>query len=350
MREVCGTPIMAVVKADGFGLGAIRVARAAVSGGATELGVATIDEALTLRAASLEEPILAWMLHDGARVGEALDAKIRLSLTRRAQVAEVARLAAGLGVVAEIELEVETGMHRSGCSEADWDATLDEARRAEASGWVRVIGVWTHLSGCSPAHFTEPLETLGRAADLARRKGLRPRVHAAASLAATIDPRTRLDLVRLGASLVGIEPVRADPVGLHPAIRWESHITQLHDVREGALVGYGRHRIDSPRRLALIPVGYADGVPRRASPTLGVLTRTGHKLPFIGTISMDHAVVDIGDLEVSPGEAVVLIGDPLRGEPGLADWADALDTIEQEILTGLGDRVARVESTSAWPA
>lgn len=346
MRELCGTLVMAVVKADGFGLGAVRASRAALAGGASELGVATCEEALALRAAGIEAPILAWLLHDGARVREAIAAGIRLSLTDRSQVTVVAQTARDLGMVAEVELEIESGMHRSGCIEEGWAAMFEEAQRAEGQGWMKVVGVWTHLSGTAPEHFTTPLEILDRAVAMARRRGLRPRRHAAASLAATVDPRTRLDLVRLGASLLGIEPVRSRPVGLRPVIRWESRITQVHDVREGDLVGYGRHRVSSSTRLALIPIGYADGLPRRASPGLGVAV-AGQTLPFVGSISMDQAVVEVGGTEIGPGEPVVLIGDPRAGEPGLADWADALGTIEQEVLTGLGDRVARRDEVLA---
>lgn len=343
MKSRCGTPVMAVVKADGFGLGSARVARAALAGGATELGVATCNEALGLRADGLDVPILAWVIHEGAPLREAVSAGIRLGLTTPAQVVEIARIAAGLGRPAEIELEVETGMHRSGCPESDWPALFEAARTAEEAGHVRVIGVWTHLAGTAPEQFTAPLANLGRAVALARTYGLRPRQHAAASVAASIDPRARLDIVRLGASLFGIEPDRSHPVGLVPTARWESQIIQLRDVPAGARVGYGRDEVREPTRLALIPVGYADGLSRHASPGLGVRIADGSVVPFFGRISMDQSIVDVSGHDVAPGDPVVLIGDSRRGEPDLVACADALDTIEQEVLTGLGPRVARIE-------
>lgn len=346
LRALSGVPVMAVVKADGFGLGAARVARAALVGGASELGVATCDEALALRAAGITAPILAWLLHDGARVREALEQRVRLSVTSAAQLEEIARIAAALGVLAEVELEVETGMHRSGAAREDWPAFFAAAREQELEHRVRVIGVWTHLAGTAAEHFTGPLEALAEAIEMARGMGLRPRRHAAASVAAVTDPRTRLDLVRLGASLFGIEPVPDRPVGLRAVAVWESHVTQVRDAEADGLVGYGRDRIGRRTRLALIPLGYADGLSRRASPGLDVAI-AGRRFPFVGTISMDQAVIDIGDADVSAGDRAVLIGDADSGARSLREWADALGTIPQEVLTGLGSRVARIEEGQA---
>ncbi|MGM1018753.1 MAG: alanine racemase [Actinomycetota bacterium] len=346
LRALSGVPVMAVVKADGFGLGAARVARAALAGGASELGVATCDEALALRAAGITAPILAWLLHDGARVREALEQRVRLSVTSATQLEEIARIAAVLGVVAEVELEVETGMHRSGAAREDWPAFFAAAREQELEHRVRVVGVWTHLAGTAAEHFTAPLEALAEAVEMARGMSLRPRRHAAASVAAVTDPRTRLDLVRLGASLFGIEPVPDRPVGLRAVAVWESHVTQVRDAEAGGLVGYGRDRIGRRTRLALIPLGYADGLSRRASPGLDVAI-AGRRFPFVGTISMDQAVIDIGDADVSAGDRAVLVGDADSGARSLREWADALGTIPQEVLTGLGARVARIEEGQA---
>ncbi|BDZ40078.1 hypothetical protein GCM10025863_26920 [Microbacterium suwonense] len=257
MLGMCRTPVMAVVKAGGFGMGAVRAARAALAGGASELGVATCSEAIELRRAGITAPILAWVLHEDAPIAEALSCGIRLAPSSPAQVRHIAAVAAQQQVIAELELEVETGMHRSGCPQTHWQELFRAAADADS---VQVLGLWTHLAGTISEHFDEPLECLAEAAALAERSGLRPRLHAAASVAATVDPRTRLDLVRLGASLFGIEPVRDRPLGLNAVARWETRVSQVRDVAVGEVVGYDRVVLDHPSRLALLPVGYADGI------------------------------------------------------------------------------------------
>ncbi|MFS0911930.1 alanine racemase [Microbacterium sp. 179-I 3D2 NHS] len=342
LRSRCGTPVMAVVKAGGFGLGAVTAARAALAGGADELGVATCTEAIELRRAGIEAPILSWMLHDDAPIRDAVALGVRLAPTSTAQLARVAEAALSAGVVAEIEIEVESGMNRSGAPRAQWRA-LFEAASATPGVWV--AGIWTHLSGAAPEHFTEPLAQLDEALALARSLGLAPRRHAGASLAATVDPRTRLDIVRLGASIFGIEPVPDRPVGLTPVATWETRVSQTRDARGGQTVGYGRTPVHTATRLALIPVGYADGISRRASADRHPMTVSigGRRFPLIGAVSMDQSVIEVGDAPVMPGDRVVLLGDPARGEPSLSEWADALGTIPQEVLTAIGPRVARRE-------
>lgn len=349
MRALCRVPVMAVVKADGFGLGAAAVARAALAGGAAELGVATCDEALALRAAGIDAPVLAWMLHPGAPLVEALRAGVALSCASPGQLDAVAEAAAEAGVVARVELERDTGMNRSGCPAADWDDLCRAARRAEQRGLVDVRGIWTHFAATDddPASFAEPLALLDAAWRDAIALGLRPRRrHAASSLAAAIAPHARLDLVRVGAALFGIEPVASRPVGLVPVARWETAVAQVRDVEAGTAVGYGGgYRSSRPARLALLPLGYADGIPRSAWPGVTVSIR-GRRHPLVGAVSMDQCVVDVGDADVGVGDRVVLIGDAGAGEPVLAEWASILGTIPQEVLTRLGPRVARVEDPS----
>lgn len=349
MRGTCRTPVMAVVKAEGFGMGAERAARAALAGGASELGVATCSEAIALRRAGITVPILAWLLHEHAPVAEALKWGIRLAPSSPAQIRDIAAVAAAQQNVAELELEVETGMHRSGCSPEHWEELFQAA--SDASDAVRVVGLWTHLAGNQADHFDEPLARLADAAGLAERHGLRPRLHAAASVAATIDPRTRLDLVRLGASLFGIEPVRERPLGLAAVARWQTRVAQVRDVAVGDVVGYGRLVLDHPSRLALLPIGYADGIPRHAAFADGAMTVTlsGRRFPIVGAVSMDQTVIDVGDFPVERGDLVTIIGDPKQGEPGLDEWAQKLHTIPQEVLTGIGSRVARAE-VETWAA
>ncbi|WP_127476142.1 alanine racemase [Microbacterium sulfonylureivorans] len=345
LRALCGTPVMAVVKADGFGLGATAVARAALAGGAGELGVATCDEALALRAAGIDAPILVWMLHPGAPLADAIRADVTLSCASPRLLELIAAAAAETGLRARVELEVETGMHRSGCPPQDWPDLCAVARAAEQRGLVDVTGVWTHfgVTDDDAGAFARPLARLEHALRTARDTGLRPRRrHAAASLAAVVSPDARLDLVRIGAALFGIEPVRSRPLGLEPAARWETAVAQVRDVGPGDPVGYGaQYRTARSGRLALLPVGYADGIPRSAWPGVTVSVG-GIRHPLVGAVSMDQCVVDVGDAVVEVGDRVVLLGEPALGEPSLLEWSLILGTIPQEVLTGLGPRVARV--------
>lgn len=233
VRDLCGTPVMAVVKADGFGLGAEIVARAVLAGGATELGVATCDEALALRAAGIAVPILVWMLHPGAPLAEAIAADVTLSCASLAMLESIIAATEHVGVPARIELEVETGMHRSGCPPHEWLQLCGAADAAARRGAVEVTGVWTHsgVTDPRPEAFDEPLERLDRAWREAQDAGLaRLRRHAASSLAAVAVPAARLDVVRVGAALFGIEPVASRPVGLRPVVRWETVVTQMRDI------------------------------------------------------------------------------------------------------------------------
>lgn len=345
LREHCGTPVMAVVKADGFGLGAEVVARAALAGGASELGVATCDEALALRAAGITAPILVWMLHAGAPLVEAVRNEITLSCPSTRVLEFVAAAAEEAGVPARVELEVDTGMHRSGGPQQEWGELWAAARAAQVGGLLDVVGVWTHfgVTDDDPAAFADPLAMLDAAWTAAHRAGLRPqRRHAASSLAAVVSPAARLDLVRIGAALFGIEPVPSRALGLAPAARWETTVVQVRDVGAGDPVGYGQqYRTARAGRLALLPVGYADGVPRSAWPGVTV-SAGGVRHPLVGAVSMDQCVVDAGGADVEVGDRVVLLGDPAHGEPSLREWSLILGTIPQEVLTGLGPRVARL--------
>ena len=347
LRDECDAPVMAVVKADGFGLGAEAVALAALAGGAGELGVATCDEALQLRALGIAAPILAWMLHPGAPITDAICADVTLSCASAGQLASIVAAATEAGVPARIELEIETGMHRSGCPEREWAALCAAAREAERRGLVEVVGVWTHFGaiGEHPAAFEEPLARLDAARRTAYAVGLRPRRrHAASSLAALASPESRLDLVRIGAALFGIEPLPSRPLGLEPVARWETTVAQVRDVAAGDPVGYGgQYRTSRAGRLALLPVGYADGIPRSAWPGMTV-SIGGCRRPLVGAVSMDQSVVDMGDAAVEVGDRVVLLGEAALGEPSLAEWSLILGTIPQEVLTGIGRRVARVVS------
>lgn len=216
-------------------------------------------------------------------------------------------------------------------------------RCAETAGHLTVVGVMGHLAMASePGH---PANTQGRLAmrvgvEMAERAGLRPSVrHLAATAATLTDPSTHLDLVRVGAGLVGIDP--SGSTRLCAALRLTAPVVQVRRVPAGVGVGYGHtHVTDRPTTLALLPVGYADGLPRAASGAASVLV-AGLRRPVVGVISMDQTVVDLGDQPVEPGAEAVVFGPGDGGEPTVGDWATWAGTIPHEIVTGIGHRVRR---------
>lgn len=331
--------LMAVVKADGFGHGAVDVARTALANGATRLGVTSIDEALALRAAGLGAPVLSWLNPPDADFEEATRSGVDLAVPSLAHLAAAA--AAG---GARVHLHVDAGMARDGAEPSTWGQLCRSARRAELRGELEVVGVMGHL-GCAddPA---DDCNALGRtrfawALETARAAGLRPaHRHLAATAATLTDPRSHHTMSRVGAGLVGIDP--SGTTRLRPAMTLTAPVVQVRRVRGGTPVGYGHaYRTRGATHLGLVPLGYADGLPRLASGRAEVLVR-GRRRPLVGRISMDQLVVDLGERPVDLGEPVTVFGPGDAGEPTVAEWAGWAGTIAHEIVTGIGARVPRV--------
>ena len=335
--------LMAVVKADGFGHGALAVARTALANGATWLGVTSIEEALPLRAAGLQAPILSWLNPVDADFGAAIGSGVDLAVPSREHLAAIAAVS---GEPAHVHLHLDAGMARDGCPPMLWSELCRGARRAEQQGLVRVVGVMGHL-GCADVP-DDPANAAGRtrfawAVEVARSVGLRPsQRHLAATAATLTDPRSHHTMSRVGAGLVGIDP--SGTTALRPAMTLTAPIVSVRRVRAGTPVGYGNtHVTTSTTWLALLPVGYADGLPRSASNRAEVLVR-GRRCPVVGRISMDQTVVDLGPSAAGPDgppEQATVFGPGDHGEPTVADWAGWADTIEHEIVTGIGPRVSR---------
>jgi alanine racemase len=331
--------VLAVVKADGFGHGLGDVARTAVAAGATWLGVTSIAEGVAVREAGVAAPVLSWLNPVDADVMTAVRHRVDLSVPSVHHLDTVARS----GLLARVHLQLDTGMARDGAAEEDWPELMATARRAEVAGHVTVVGVMGHLArAAEPGH---PANAVGRLAllrgvEMARRAGLRPSVrHLAATAATLTDPTTHLDLVRIGAGLVGIDP--SGTTRLAAALRLTAPVVQVRRVAEGVGVGYGHtHVTDRATTLALLPIGYADGLPRAASGKAEVLV-AGHRRPVVGMISMDQTVVDLGEDPVEPGAEAVVFGPGDDGEPTVDDWAGWAGTIPHEIVTGIGQRVRR---------
>jgi alanine racemase len=329
--------LMAVVKADAFGHGAVPVARAAVQAGASWLGVAHADEALHLRAAGLDVPILTW-LYDPAELMLLGDVAVDVSVST---VAELQRVVSNPSVH-HVHLKLDTGLHRAGSSPDQWIELTRTAAHYEALGAVTVRGIWSHLSHGNSAdavQSTRQLQLLRTGVGLARRAGLRPSVvHLANSAGAITLDAPDTDLARIGAGLYGIDELG---IGLRPAMRLLSKLVQVRRIRAGEGVSYGHDFVaDRDTTIGLVPIGYADGLPRVAARRASVQCR-GVRMPVIGRIAMDQFIVDAGDLAIDPGELVTVFGDGSTGEPTAQDWADWAGTIPHEIYCGIGSRVPR---------
>jgi alanine racemase len=334
--ELARGEVMAVVKADGFGHGLGDVARTAVAAGATWIGVTSLAEAVTVRESGVDVPVLSWLnpVDVDARVAARYGIDLGVPSLHHLAVIEQAG-----GV--RVHLQLDTGMARDGASPDSWLALMSAARRAELAGRVSVVGVMGHL----PCADTPGLNEIGKRAllrgvEMARQAGLRPSVrHLAATSAALTDPGTHLDVVRIGAGLVGIDP--SGTTRLRSALRLTAPVVQVRRVAAGTGVGYGHsHVTERATTLALLPVGYADGLPRTASGRAEVFVG-GRRRPVVGVISMDQVVIDVGDDPVLPGDEALVFGPGDSGEPTVGDWARWAGTIPHEIVTGIGTRVRR---------
>lgn len=337
--------LMAVVKANGYGHGCVEVARTVLDNGASWLAVATPDEALALRAAGLDAPILLWLYPPDDSLAEALAARIDVAASSVPALETIASSARRLGVVARVHLEVDTGMSRGGATAAEWPAVVSAARRLEKNGTLRVTGLWSHLAMAEEPDdegVRRQLTAFAAFRRAAREAGLAPPfLHIANSTAALRLPECRFDLVRPGLALYGVEPMPERIYGLRPAMTVTARVLRTKRVPAGTGVSYGwKHVTDRETTLAQIPIGFADGVPRTASGRAFMWLR-GRRVPIVGRITMDQVMVDVGDLPVQAGDAAVMLGPGTDGEPTALEWAEWAGTVPSDILTGIGARVRR---------
>jgi len=334
--------LMAVVKADGYGHGALPSARAALAGGANFLGVATPQEALELREGGIDAPVLAWLWPAGEDIAPALAAGVELGISSLDQL--TALLAASTGRQPRIHVKIDTGLGRNGVGPRDLGAVLDAVAAAERSGRLSVAGLMSHLASADvPDDRSVADQTLAfRAAlGLAASTGIQARTHHQANTPAELDhPDTFFDLGRCGIGLYGINPVLT-PAGLRPAMTLRGTVALTKRVPADYGVSYGlTYRTSTETTLALVPLGYADGIPRAAS-SVGEVWLRGRRRRIAGRVAMDQVVVDCGDDPVEAGDDVVVFGPGDAGEPTADDWATACDTIAYEIVTRIGPRVPR---------
>jgi alanine racemase len=340
--------LLAVVKADGYGHGAVPAAAAALAGGATWLGVALVEEAAALRAAGIGDvPILVLVEPPPGAAEIAVADNVDLGIGSLAGLESATEAGRRAGPPVRVHLKADTGLTRGGSAYDDWPELVRLAAKAQAEGVVEIVGVWSHLACADePGHpsIDAQLTRFHEALDVAAAAGVHAQVrHLANSAALLTRPDTHFDLVRPGIACYGLTPVPqiGDDFGLQPAMSLRSRVAMTKRVPAGTGISYG-HRYMTARETttALVPLGYADGVPRAATNTAEVWVAGGrHRIS--GTVCMDQFVIDVGDAEVSAGDEVVLFGPGAQGEPTAQDWADWLGTISYEIVTRVGQRVPR---------
>jgi alanine racemase len=346
-ETVAPAQVCAVVKADGYGHGAVAVGRAALDGGASSLAVALVEEGVQLRDAGIDAPVLVL----SEPVPDAAESVIAYRLT------PVVYTTAGIDALAKaatthqaheplaVHVKVDTGMHRVGCTPAEAaDVAAHVVERPELS----LAGVCTHFAVAD-----EP----GNAYTEAQRRrfedvldGLRARglptgvVHACNSAAALTAPAARYDFVRIGIGVYGIAPAPAlaDRIALVPAMSVKARVSHVQDLPAGERISYGL-RYETPRatRVVTVPLGYADGVPRELGHRGGAVLIRGARHPMAGTVTMDQLMVDVGDTPVEVGDEVVMIGRQGEQQISAEEWAERMDTIAYTIVCGIGPRVPR---------
>jgi alanine racemase len=348
-ERVTPSTVMAVVKAGGYGHGAVPAARAALRGGASWLGVVHVAEALELRAAGIDAPVLCLMAIGSDDHAEAISRDVDLAAGSAEMVDRIAVAAGAAGKPARVHLKADTGLSRGGAAAADWPSVLDRALRAQERGLLRVAGLWSHFaSSDEPGNPTiaAQLAAFREAIEHAEKAGVVGAITHIANTAAAIGvPEAHYDVVRVGGGIYGLSTLPGGaPPWLRPAMTLRTRLVQVKRVPAGTGVSYN-HRYVTPGEttLGLVPVGYADGIPRAARGHCLAFAR-GRRWPIAGTVCMDQFVIDFGDEPVSAGEEVVLFGTGGVGEATAQEWGEELGTISYELVTGIGPRIRRTYS------
>jgi alanine racemase len=341
-----GAGVVAVVKADGYGHGAVPVARAALEAGATHLGVALVEEGVELRAEGIDAPVIVL----SEPVPSAADAVVQHGLTpvvyTAAGIEALAKaVAAGNAPPLGVHVKIDTGMHRVGCTP---EHAPELARHVLAHRELRLAGTCTHFAVADEPgnpYTGEQVVRFRAALRAMRAAGAEPgTVHLCNTAGVLTAPEAHGDLVRIGIGLYGIapSPELAEAIALRPAMSVKARVTYVKRVPAGARISYGlRYETRRATTLATVPIGYADGVPRSLGHRGGRALVRGVARPIAGTVTMDQLVLDVGDDDVEAGDEVVLIGTQGDATVTAADWAELTGTIPYEIVCGIGPRVPR---------
>ncbi|MDO4822141.1 MAG: alanine racemase [Rothia sp. (in: high G+C Gram-positive bacteria)] len=363
--------LIAVVKADAYGHGALEVAHSAVAAGADYLGVVHVKEAHALRSGGIAAPIIAWLHTPRTNFAQALEDQLELgvSSTWELEAIAAAHRASGQKEPVRIHLKVDTGLGRNGVTMAELPALAAAARRLEEAGLLEVVGVFSHLAVADEPERTETAEqssTFDRALEILHSAGLRPTLRHLANTPATFSAASvgaeeglLRDAVRVGLGLYGLSPLTGstpEELGLRPVMHLQTFINTVKEVPAGQGVSYGLNYVtDKPTTLALVPVGYADGVPRVATGgPVRIYPATGPARTYreVGRIAMDQLVVDLGEPGLADpaagflGAPAVLFGS--GDNPPVTDWAEAAGTINYEIVTRISPRVTRISVGGSW--
>ena len=341
--------VMAVVKANAYGHGLVGVSKLARAAGASWLGVAQLDEALQLRAAGDAGPLLAWLAVPEDDFVSCVTQDVDLGLSASWALSKAAEAARLVGTPAKVHLKIDTGLGRAGATRADWESLVAMALGFEAEGTMKIVGIWSHFAlADAPGDKTieKQLEVFSQACEVAKSMGVRNAIRHIANSAATLSlPKAHFDLVRPGIAIYGISPGaqvgRAEDFGLVPAMRVSTSLSMVKRVSAGTGLSYGHeYKTKRDANVAIVPMGYADGVPRNAT-NRGPVWCAGARRTVSGRVCMDQFVVDIGDAPAQAGDEAVLFGSGAAGEPTAEDWASATGTIAYEIVTRISPRSGR---------
>jgi alanine racemase len=335
--------LWAVVKADGYGHGAVRVGQAALAAGAVGLCVALTQEGVELRSAGITSPILVLSEQPADNAAALIAHGLTPTVYTAAGVEALAAAVAPAERPYPVHVKVDTGMHRVGVAPADLPAFLQQL--SSVSDRLRVDGIFTHLA------VADDPSNVYNARQLSRFESVLPpdagaRIHAANSAGLMAHPQARRDMVRGGIAVYGISPgdgVDDLSTELQPALALKARVSFVKRLAQGDAISYGlRHTFASDANVATVPIGYADGVPRRLSLLRGQVLIGGKRRNIVGVVTMDQLMVDCGNDNVEVGDEVVLLGSQLADEITANDWADSLGTIPYEIVCGISKRIQRV--------
>lgn len=349
IRELSGeAQVIVVVKASGYGHGAVISAEAAVQGGATMVATADLEEALGLREGGVTAPLLCWLHGPRVDFTLAIEASIDIGVNNLSQLEALAEAARAVGRKAVLQFKVDTGLSRNGASQSEWAELFARGAELEREGLVQVRGIFSHLANAGEEADLAQGKLFDAAVQLLRDVGSSPElIHLAASAALFTRPSLHYTAVRVGVAAYGLSPLHnktSAQLGLVPAMTLRSEIVALRGVPAGTGISYGfNHVCETPTTLGLVPIGYADGMPRALNGAGAWVTIAGEPRPIVGRIGMDQFIVDVGPLggRIKLGEPVVLFGDPELGYPAIEIWARLMRTINYEIVVGIGPRVVR---------
>ena len=342
--------LMAVVKADAYGHGAVPVARAALEAGAVSLGVAILEEGLALRRAGVAAPILVLGWTPAERAPEVVAADLQQAVFRLEDAQAFAAAACAAGARARLHAKLDTGMGRLGWpvrTESGQAAALREVAAIAGLRGVELVGLFTHFAGADEADLAparRQLAAFRAVSDGLAARGVRPAVLHCANTAALLRlPEAQFDLCRAGIGLYGYGPCPPAAAGLRPVLSWHTRVAFLKDLEAGDAVSYGgTYTATARERVATLPVGYADGLPRLLSGRGHVLVGGG-VAPLLGRVCMDQVVVSVqGCGAVRQGDPVTILGEAAGGRQWAGDLAAQVGTISYEILCGISPRVPRV--------